>query len=145
MHPTTAIEIVLISILVILMAGSSFLLKKPYKKFVWITVGLIVISSLTYYSARPFIVESQQANAIEKLDSYLAETYLGETWTITDTDAHELESAINLHVIFDTEPSIVYEYEIDESAIEQLSFWDLYTGDTGENLLETGISLKHLE
>lgn len=145
MHPTTAIQVTATVILIILLAGSAFLLKKPYRNFVWITAGLIAISSLAYFSSRPFIVESQQANAIEKLDSYLAETFPGEEWGITDTDAQELQSVIELHVIFNNEPAMVYGYEISESAIEQLDAWGLYTGEAHEDLLKRGIELHHLE
>ncbi|MCM3609840.1 hypothetical protein M4S82_01170 [Planococcus sp. MERTA32b] len=138
MHPTTVIEIGLVSALVALLSGAAFLLKKTYRKFVWIVVGAIVLSSLAYYSTRPFIVKSQQAAAVEKLDSYLTGKYRAETWVITDTDAHELQEVINLHVIFDNEPSIVYEYEVAEETIEQLSFWNLHTG-------ESGVVFEHLE
>lgn len=145
MHPTTVIEIGLVSALVVLLSGAAFLLKKTYRKFVWITVGAIMLSSLAYYSARPFIVESQQAAAVEKLDSYLTDKYRDETWVITDTDAHELQKIIKLHVIFDREPSIVYEYEVAEETIEQLSFWNLHTGVTGGELLKTGLEMEHVE
>lgn len=107
--------------------------------------GLIAASSLVYFSSIPFIIESQQANDTEKLDSYLAETYPNEEWVITDTDAHELQSVIELHVIFSNESSIVYAYEISESAIEQLDAWDLYIGEADEDLLKRGIELHHLE
>lgn len=145
MHPTTAIQITAIVILIILLMAFAFLLKKAYRKFVWIMVGLSAASSLVYFSSIPFIVEKQQANAIEKLDSYFAEAYPDEEWVITDTDAHELQSVIELHVVFTNEPTMVYAYEISEPAIEQLDAWRLYTGEAGGDLLKRGIELHHLE
>lgn len=143
MYPTTIIEIGLISIVVILLCGFAFLLKKPFRKFVWITAGLIMLSSLAYYSARPFIVEMQQTTAMEKLNSYLVERYKEESWRISDTDAYELQKTIQMHVIFENEPAIVYKYEITDDNVEQLNFWDVPEADVDS--LKSGVELKHLE
>lgn len=75
----------------------------------------------------------------------MAEAYPDEEWVITDADAHELQSVIELHVVFNNEPSIVYAYEISGPALEQLDAWGLYTGEVGGNLLKRGIELHHLE
>lgn len=145
MYPTTAIEILIVSIITIILFCLAFILKKPYKSIMWIIASIILISSIAFFSLRPFLIESHQNKAIEQLDTYLSEKYKNESWVITDTDESELQKTVKLHVIFESEPSIVYKYEIEETTIRQIRFGDLNTGIADDKLLETGIELQHLE
>ncbi|WP_211654912.1 hypothetical protein [Planococcus alpniumensis] len=145
MQPTTIIEIIFILVGTGLLTLVAYFLKKPLKMLVLSAAGLILISSIIFYSVHPFIVESQTNNAIQQLDAHLTTTFKADSWEISDTDDYEIKKVKFLHVIFDNEPTIVYEYQITESTIKQVRFWGAETGDDAEILLDKGRAPQHIE
>ena len=145
MQPTTIIEISFILVVTALLSVAALFLRKPLKILILIAAGFILIGSIIFYSTRPIIVENQTNEAIQQLDTHLTSTFNGESWEIFDTDDYEIKKIKFLHVIFNNEPMIVYEYKVTESAIKQLSFWGKETGDNAEVLLENGIDPQHIE
>ncbi|WP_277584752.1 hypothetical protein [Psychrobacillus antarcticus] len=55
--------------------------------------------------------------AIEVLEGHLEDKYPMDSWGITDTDDFKIEPVINFHVIFDSEPKVVYEYTVEDIVI----------------------------
>ncbi len=102
---------------------------------------LISILVIFFYSSRPFIVEHQTNTAIAKLERHLREMYPEDIWRIADTDEHEIHSVIYLHVIFGSEPEVVYEYSVKETEIEQVDMWML----SGHSVSDSGIKPQHVE
>ncbi|AQU79537.1 hypothetical protein [Planococcus faecalis] len=145
MQPTTIIEISFILVVTALLSVVALFLRKPLKILILIAAGFILIGSIIFYSTRLIIVENQTNEAIQQLDTHLTNTFNGESWEIFDTDDYEIKKIKFLHVIFNNEPMIVYEYKVTESAIKQLSFWGKENGDNAEVLLENGIDPQHIE
>ena len=145
MHPTTIIEMGFILVVTALLSVVALFLRKPLKILILTAAGFILIGSIIFYSTRPIIVANQTNEAIQQLDTHLTNTFNGDSWEIFDTDDYEIKKVKFLHVIFDNEPMIVYEYKVTESAIKQLSFWGKETGDNAEVLLEKGIDPQHIE
>lgn len=95
---------------------------KKVRKFVWVILGIILICSYIYQRAiRPLIIEQQTGKAIEVSEGHLEEEYPMDSWGITDTDDFKIEPVINLHVIFDSEPKVVYEYTVEDTVVRQIS------------------------
>ncbi|MBU9673349.1 hypothetical protein KQ939_00515 [Planococcus sp. CP5-4] len=145
MHPTTAIEMVLILVVTGLLTVVALFLRKSLKVLILTTAGFILVSSMIFYSLRPLIVESQTNNAIQQLDAHLTTTFKDDSWEISHTDDHEIKKVKFLHVIFDNEPTVVYKYQITESTIKQVRFWGAETGDNAEILFGKGIAPQHIE
>ncbi len=141
MHPTTFIELSIVFSVIIVIAIIALLFPKKVKKMVWILSAVILIAGVSFYTARPFIVEHQTEKAVEQLEKHLEETYPGDAWGITDTDEHRMTKVVFLHVIFVSEPDIVYEYTFENKTIEQVGMWML----SGEPVEESGVKPKHSE
>lgn len=144
MHPTTIIEMGFVLVVTALLSVVALFLRKPLKILILTAAGFILIGSIVFYSSRPNIVENQTNNAIQQLDTHLTNTYNGEFWEIFHTDDYKIKEVKILHVIFNEEPALVYEYRVTESAIKQLSFWGK-NGESAEMLLEKGIEPQHIE
>ena len=87
---------------------------------------------ITFYGTRPFIVQHQTNKARVKLGNYFKETYPEDSWHITDTNEHEIQHSVNLRVIFESEPSIVYEYTVRGTTIKQVNMWNLSVHPAGD-------------
>lgn len=72
--------------------------------------SMILIIGITIYGVRPFIVQHQTKKATVELESHLEVINPEDSWRITDTDEHEIDPVIYLHVIFESESKVVYEY-----------------------------------
>ena len=142
MEPTILIGLLFITICIFAVGLLTFLLPKKVRKFVWIILGTILICSYIYQGAiRPLIIEQQTEKAIEVLEGHLEEKYPMDSWRITDTDDFRIEPVINLHVIFDSEPKVVYEYTIEDTVVKQVSMWTV----SGTSVEESGIEPQHAE
>lgn len=120
----------------------AFLLPRKVRKFIWILLIIILIGYFSYYGAiRPFIIQNQTHQAIEVLEDHLKEKYPEDSWNITDTDQTVIKPAIYLHVIFESEPRIVYEYKVKDTIISQEDIWTV----AGNSIEETGIDPQHEE
>ncbi len=120
----------------------TFLLPKKVRKFVWVILGIILICSYIYQGAiRPLIIGQQTGKAIEVLEGHLKEKYPMDSWGITDTDDFKIEPVINLHVIFDSEPKVVYEYTVEDTVVRQVSMWTV----SGTSVEESGNEPQHAE
>ena len=141
MHPTTIIELTLLLGPIIGFGLIALLLPLKFRKIVWIVSCLASIIVLIFYGVRPFIVEYQTNQAKVGLENHFLEKYNKESWSITDTDQHELQTVIYLHVIFESEPEVVYEYAVENTNIDQVGMWTI-SGLTAE---ESRIKPQHDE
>jgi len=140
-EPVTLIELTLLFITTIGICLLAFLLPKKGRKFAWGIAGLLLIIGITFYSTRPFVVQHQTNEAIEELNKHFTEMYPYDVWRITDQDVFKIRSIVYLHVIFESEPTIVYEYGVKNSHIEQVHMFMV----SGESVEENGIGPKHDE
>ena len=142
MEPTILIGLFLITICIFAVGLLTFLLPKKVRKFVWVILGTILICSYIYQGAiRPLIIEQQIEKAIEVLEGHLEEKYPMDSWGISDTDDFKIEPVINLHVIFDSEPKVVYEYTVEDTVVRQVSMWTI----SGTLVEDSGIEPQHAE
>jgi len=142
MEPTILIGLFFISICIFVVGLLTFLLRKKVRKYVWVILGIILICSFIYQGAiRPLIIEQQTEIAIEVLEGHLEEKYPMDTWGISDTDDFKIEPVINLHVIFDSEPKVVYEYTVEDTVVRQVSMWTV----SGTLVEDSGIDPQHAE
>jgi hypothetical protein len=142
MDPTTVIGLFFITGCIIGVSLFAFLLPKKIRKIVWVILGIVLISSYIFLGAiRPFIIQQQTNQAIEELEKHLEVSYPEDSWSITDTDENQIKSVIYLHVIFESEPKVVYEYAVEEAVIEQVSMWTVL----GNSVEESGIKPQHKE
>lgn len=141
MHPTTIIELTLLLGAIIGLGLIALLLPLKFRKIVWIVSCMAFIIVLIFYGVRPFIVEYQTNQAKVELENHFHEKYNKESWSITDTDQHELQTVVYLHVIFESEPEVVYEYAVENTNIDQVGMWTI-SGLTAE---ESGIKPQHDE
>ncbi|PLS17464.1 hypothetical protein CVD28_13015 [Bacillus sp. M6-12] len=141
MHPTTIIDLFLIFLAALVIGLIAFLLPKECRKIAWGISCFIVLAGIIFYGTRPFIVEYQTKNATEKLVNHFRKLYPNDSWRITDTDEHRIQPVVNLHVIFESEPKIVYAYKVENEAIKQVGMWML-SGDPAEG---SGMELRHNE
>lgn len=145
MQPTTVIEWGIILSIVGVLGLLTILLKRSQRKYAWGFLVCVLIVSISFYSIRPIIVEKQTSNAIQQLDDYLENFYPNDSWDIYDADDYELKSIKTLHVIFETEPAIVYEYTVKKGSVDQTGFWHSETGETPDLLIKKGILPMHIE
>ncbi len=142
MEPTILIGLFFITICIIAVGMLAFLLPKKVRNYVWGILGIILICSYIYQGAiRPLIIERQTEKAIEVLEDHLEDKYPMDSWGITDTDDYRIESVINLHVIFNSEPKLVYEYTVEDTVVKQVSMWTVL----GTSVEESGIEPQHAE
>lgn len=141
MHPTTIIELALISGAALVISFFALLLPKKGRKIGWSISCLILFSGIIFYAIRPFIVQHQTSEAIMKLEKHFNEIYPEESWLITDTDEYKVQSSVTLLVRFESEPKIVYKYIVEDTTIEQVDLW-LLSGDPVEG---SGIDPHHYE
>ncbi|MDN4492527.1 hypothetical protein [Ureibacillus aquaedulcis] len=69
------------------------------------------------------IIDHQTEKAMQILEDYLQEKYPTDSWEIYDTDNSKIEPIIYLHVIFNSEPKMVYEYTVEDTVVKQGSKW----------------------
>ncbi|KAA0966321.1 hypothetical protein FQ087_08825 [Sporosarcina sp. ANT_H38] len=142
MEPTILIGLFFITICIFAVGLLTFLLPKKVRKFVWVILGIILICSYIYQGTiRPLIIEQQTGKAIEVLEGHLEEKYSMDSWGITDTDDFNIKPVINLHVIFDSEPKVVYEYTVEDTVVSQVRMWTI----SGKSVEESGIEPQHEE
>jgi len=113
MHPTTIIELTLLLGINIVIGLIALLLPLKIRKIVWIVSCMAFIIVLIFYGVRPFIVEFQTNEAKAELENHFLEKYNEDSWIITDIDQHEIQTVVYLHVIFESEPEVVYEYAVE--------------------------------
>ena len=142
MEPTILIGLFFITTIIFAVGLLTFLLPKRVRKFVWIILGTILIGTYIYQGTiRPLIIEQQTEKAIEVLEGHFEEKYPMDSWRITDTDDFRIEPVINLHVIFDSEPKVVYDYTVEDTAVRQVNMWTV----SGKSVEESGIEPQHAE
>ena len=142
MEPTILIGLFFITTIIFAVGLLTFLLPKRVRKFVWIILGTILICSYIYQGTiRPLIIEQQTEKAIEVLEGHLEEKYPMDSWRITETDDFRIEPVINLHVIFDSEPKVVYDYTVEDTVVKQVNMWTV----SGNSVEESGIEPQHAE
>jgi len=142
MEPTILIGLFFITICIFAAGLLTFLLPKKVRKFVWVILGIILICSYIYQGViRPMIIEQQTEKAIEVLEGHLEEKYPMDSWRITDTDDSKIEPVINLHVMFDSEPKVGYEYTVEDTVVKQVSMSTV----SGTSVEESGIEPQHAE
>lgn len=120
MSPTTIIELGILIGVVLMLSLSALLLPKKRRKVIWIIAGVLLIGGITFYSTRPLIVQHQTNEAMGELNKHLTKKYPNDKWRITDTDEVEIRPAVYLHVIFENESRVVYEYQVKDSHIKQV-------------------------
>lgn len=142
MSPTVIIGLFLVTSCVIVVSLLALLLPKKIRKIVWILSGIVLIGYYSYYGAiRPYIIQDQTNKAIEILEQHLEESYPEDSWDITDTDEIAIKPAIYLHVIFESESRLVYEYAVKDKVINQEDIWTI----AGSSIEETDIKPRHAE
>lgn len=105
-------------------------------------MGVFLICTYIFQGViRPIIIKQQTEKAKELLEGHLEEKYPIDSWEITDTDDSKIEPIIYLHVIFNSEPKMVYEYTVADKVIKQVSMWTL----SGESVEESGVKPQHVE
>jgi hypothetical protein len=142
MSPTVIIGLFLVTSCVVVVSLLALLLPKKIRKIVWILSGIVLIGYYSYYGAiRPYIIQYQTNKSIEVLEQHLEESYTEDSWDITDTDEIAIKPVIYLHVIFESEPRIVYEYAVKDKVINQEDIWTI----AGSPIEETDIKPQHAE
>lgn len=142
MEPSILIRLFFITICIFAFSLFAFLFPKKYRRIVWIILGIVLICTYIFQIAiRPMIIELQTEKAMEVLEGHLEENYPRDSWGITDTDDSEIESIIYLHVIFKSEPKMVYGYTVEDTVVKQVSMWTL----SGESVEESGVEPQHAE
>lgn len=141
MHPTTVIELILLLGIIIAIGLIALVFPKKVRKIVWVLSGVILLIGITFYGVRPFIVQYQTDKATEELVHHLVGLYPEDSWLITDTDEHEIKPIIYLHVRFESESKMVYEYAVQNKTIDQVDKW-LSSGHYNE---ESEVDPQHEE
>jgi ABC-type uncharacterized transport system permease subunit len=141
MNPVTLIELTLLFGTTIGLYLLAFLLPKKGRKFVWGIAGLLLIIGITFYSTRPFIIQHRTNEAIDELNKHFTEIYPDDAWRITDKDVFKIRPIVYLNVIFESEPTVVYEYGVKNTDIEQVHMF-MVSGDSVE---KSGIEPQHDE
>ena len=141
MHPTTIIELAILFGAALGIGLLTLLFFKKARKIVWMILCIVFVLGVSFYVVRPFIVQYQTKEAIEGLEKHFQETYPEDSWRVTDTDEHRIKSVVYLHVIFDSEPKIVYEYTVKNTIIDQVDMWML----SGDPVEDSGGDPQHEE
>ena len=141
MNPVTLIELTLLIGTTIGLCLLAFLLPKKGRKVVWSLAVLLLIIGITFYSTRPFIIQHRTNEAVEELNNHLTEIYPNDAWRITDKDVFKIRPIVYLHVIFESEPAVVYEYGVKNTDIEQVHMFML----SGDSVEKSGIKPQHDE
>ena len=142
MEPTILIGLIFITIFILTASLLVFLIPKRFRRIIWVILGIILICIYIFQGAiRPIIIEQQTEKAMEVLEGHLEEKYPTDSWKITDTDESQIEPIIYLHVIFNSEPKMVYEYTVEDTVIKQVRKWTL----SGESIEESGVKPQHAE
>lgn len=142
MEPTILIGLLFITICVLAVSLLAFLIPKKFRSTIWVILGIVLICTYIFQGAiRPMIIEQQTEKAMEALEGHLDERYPTDSWEITDTDDFEIEPVIYLHVIFNSEPKMVYEYTVEDTVIKQVNMWTL----SGESVEESGVEPQRAE
>ena len=58
-----------------------------------------------------------------------------------NTDDHRIKPVITLHVIFESEPIVIYEYKVEDTVVRQVDMWTV----PGKSVEESGIKPQHSE
>ena len=142
MEPVIVTLLIYFTIFIFAVGLLTFLLPKKVRKFVWAILGIILICSYIYQGAiRPLIIERKTGKAIEVLEADLEEKYPMDSWGITDTDDYKIKPVITLHVIFDSEPIVIYQYTVEDTVVRQVGMWTV----PGNLVEESGIEPQHAE
>ncbi|MDW0117202.1 hypothetical protein QTL97_09655 [Sporosarcina thermotolerans] len=142
MEPSSIMQLFFITSWIFAVGLLTFLLPKKVRKFVWAILGIILICSVIYQGAiKPLIIEQKTGKAIEVLEGHLEEKYPIDSWIITDTDDYKIKPVITLHVIFDSEPKVIYEYIVENTVVRQVDMWTVL----GNSVEESGIEPQHAE
>ncbi|MFC7684916.1 hypothetical protein [Ureibacillus sp. GCM10028918] len=121
MEPTIWIGLFFITICIFAVSLLAFLIPKKFRRIVWVILGIVLISTYIFQGAiRPMIINQQTEKAMEVLEGHLEEKYPTDSWKAYDTDDSKIESIIYLHVIFNSEPKMVYEYTVEDTVIKQV-------------------------
>lgn len=140
--PAVIMGLLIVTSGILVVSLLAFLLPRKVRKFTWILLSIILLGYFSYYGViRPFIIQNQTDQAIEVLEEHLKEKYPEDSWNITDTDETVIKPAIYLHVIFESEPRIVYEYKVKNTIISQEDIWTI----AGSPIRETDIDTQHEE
>jgi len=141
MSPTTIIELGILISVALVLSLLALLFPKKRSKVIWIIAGLLFIGGITFYSTRPFIVHYQTNEAIEELNKHLMKEYPNDQWRISDRDVIEIRPVVSLFVVFKSEPTIVYEYKVKDSDIEQVYMFT----SSGDSVESANIKPQHDE
>ena len=141
MSPTTIIELGILISVALVLSLLALLFPKKRSKVIWIIAGLLFIGGITFYSTRPFIVQHQTNEAIGELNKHLMKKYPNDQWKVTDRDVIEIRPVVSLHVIFKSEPTVVYEYEVKGRNTEQVHVFML----SGDSIESANIKPRHNE
>ncbi|KZR58611.1 hypothetical protein [Pseudobacillus badius] len=141
MSPTTLIELGILTSAALGLSLLAFLFPKKRRTFIWIVAGLLLIGGIAFYSARPLIIQHQTNEAIEELNKHLIKKYPNDQWKISGRDVIDIRPAVFLHVVFKSEPTIVYEYTVQDSRIKQVYLFML----SGDNVEAANIEPQHDE
>ncbi|MEK3799543.1 hypothetical protein MHI18_15190 [Peribacillus sp. FSL H8-0477] len=141
MHPTTIIDLILLLGIIIAIGCLALELPKKVRKIVWVLSGVILLLGITFYVVRPFIVQYQTNKATEELMHHLEGVYPEDSWVITDTDEHEIHPVIYLHVRFESETKMLYEYAVQNKTIDQVDMWM----SSGHSIEESEVDPQHEE
>ena len=134
MEPSILIGLIFITICILAASLLAFLIPKKIRRIVWGILGIILICTYIFQGAiRPMIIEQQTEKAMKVLGDHLEEKYPTDSWVITDTDDSEIKPIIYLHVIFNSEPKMVYEYTVEDTVIKQGRKWTI----SGESVEES--------
>lgn len=141
MSPTKLVELIIIFGIAIGLILLALLFPEKGRKAVLVIAFLLILGGITFYSTRPFIVQHQTNEAIGELNKHLIKKYPNDKWSITDRDVIEIRPVVSLHVIFESEPKVVYEYEVKGKNIKQVHMF-MSSGDSVE---DTNIKPQHDE
>jgi len=115
------ISLFIVTVLVCLIA---LLFRRKIRVIIWlVSLSIFILVFVFYAVVRPYIVKQQTTEAIENLDIYLEEKYPNDSWEINHPHEDLIKSEVVLHVIFESESEVVYEYIIKDNTIDQVDFW----------------------
>ncbi|MCI2256172.1 DUF998 domain-containing protein [Domibacillus sp. PGB-M46] len=129
MDPHTVVSFLLFIGVTISASLLSLLFPRKIRRTLLIITGVTFIAGIGFFAIRPHVAEHQTVEAILELENHLKEKYLEDSWRITDTDEYRIQSEVILHVRFNSEQNVIYEYSVNDKSVKQINFWAA-SGDT---------------
>lgn len=141
MNPHTVVSFLLFIGLTMSASLLALLFPRKIRRILWVITCVTFIVGIGFFAIRPYIVEHQIAEATLELEHHLKEKYSEDSWRITDTDEYRIQFEVVLHVRFNSEQNVIYEYSVNDKSVKQINFW----AASGNTVDTNRINPQHFE